>query len=254
MTPGFLWLILLGFVSYYISSVTGSGYGTIAAPLLILAGYNVRSIVPGIVVSQLVSNILLSILHHKAGNMKLGDRGEIENLAGMAGASALGAGAATFIFLSAPQTYIKYYISAMLIFLGLAIYATRNSKLEMRTEGRSLTLKLTVLSLLASLNKGLTGGGLSPIISTGQVLLGVDPRKAVSVTPLIVVSSEIVMLSMYLGSGVLWGSTSIILSLTLGALLAVPFIPGRIKSSTDKSIRLSMSVAMTGLGLLLLVL
>lgn len=254
MTPGFLWLTLLGFIAYYISSVTGSGYGTIAAPLLILAGYNIRSIVPGIIVSQLVSNILLSLLHQKAGNMKLGEHGEIESLVLMAGASAIGAGAATFIFLSAPQAYIEYYISAMLISLGVAVYTTRKIRLRVQSVGRGLTLKLTVLSFIASLNKGLTGGGLSPLISAGQVLLGVDPRKAVSVTPLIVVSSEIVMLSMYLGSGVLWESSGMTVPLTLGALLAVPLIPVRVRSLTGDSIRLSMSVAMVGLGTLLLVL
>jgi len=247
------WLAILGFLVSYLANITGAGYGTLLSPLLILLGFDIKAIVPSIVASQLTANILLSILHHQQGNTDLSrNGGDLSLVTPLAIASAVGALISVSLLISIPGRIAEYYLGFMLAILGIIILKTRNTHYS-SSNGGNFSGKLAILSMIASINKGVTGGGLSPVLSAGQVLMGIDPKKAVSLTPLAVLSSEIVMVASYIYTGLFTSSIDILAPLTIGALLSVPLIPYRVKKSSNNFIRTVMASTLIALGVAVLV-
>ncbi|MEB3755252.1 MAG: sulfite exporter TauE/SafE family protein [Desulfurococcales archaeon] len=248
-----LWLVILGFLVSYLANITGAGYGTLLSPILVILGFDIKAIVPSIVASQLIANTLLSILHHRHGNTDLSrNGGDLKLVAPLAVASAVGAMISVSLLIGIPRRIAEYYLGLMLAILGVIILKTRSSNKSSINEG-NFNIKLAILSLIASINKGVTGGGLSPVLSVGQVLIGIDPKKAVSLTPLAVITSEIVMVASYIYTGLFTGSIDILVPLTIGALLAVPLIPYRVKRSSNNFIRTVMASTLIALGVAVLV-
>ena len=62
-------IFIISFICEYMDSTLGMGYGTTLTPLLLLIGFSPMSVVPAILVSQLLANILASIFHHLEGNV-----------------------------------------------------------------------------------------------------------------------------------------------------------------------------------------
>ena len=237
----------------YLANITGAGYGTLLSPILVILGFDIKAIVPSIVASQLIANTLLSILHHRHGNTDLSrNGGDLKLVAPLAVASAVGAMISVSLLIGIPRRIAEYYLGLMLAILGVIILKTRSSNKSSINEG-NFNIKLAILSLIASINKGVTGGGLSPVLSVGQVLIGIDPKKAVSLTPLAVITSEIVMVASYIYTGLFTGSIDILVPLTIGALLAVPLIPYRVKRSSNNFIRTVMASTLIALGVAVLV-
>lgn len=248
-----LWLAILGFLVSYLANITGAGYGTLLSPILVILGFDIKAIVPSIVASQLIANTLLSIFHHKHGNAVLSrNGGDLGLVTPLAIASTVGALISVSLLVSIPGKIAEYYLGLMLAILGVIILKTRSTNKSSIIDG-NFNIKLVILSLIASINKGVTGGGLSPVLSAGQVLIGIDPRKAVSLTPLAVLSSEIVMVASYIYTGLFTGSIDILVPLTIGALLAVPLIPYRVKRSSNNFIRTVMASTLLALGVAVLV-
>jgi uncharacterized membrane protein YfcA len=243
-------LVIIGFIVYFIANITGAGYGTILSPLLVLWGFNVKLVVPGIVTSQLIANIVLSALHHWHGNTDLRFRsGDLRLVTPMFVATGVGALVSSGLLAIIPGWMVEIYLGIMLIFLGIIIGIASNKSCSPCNRNRNgFKTRIALLSLAAVFNKGITGGGVSPLLSAGQVLLGVDARKAVSLTPLALISSELVMVLFYLYSGLLDDSSGLIIPLTIGALLAAPLVPVRIKKSSDEFIRKTMSTTLIVLG------
>ncbi len=247
------WLAIIGFLVSYLANITGAGYGTLLSPLLILLGFDIKAIVPSIVTSQLTANILLSILHYKQGNTDLSrNGGDLGLVTPLAIASAVGALISVSLLISIPGRIAEYYLGLMVAVLGIIILKTRNTNHSSSNQS-NFSGKLAILSMIASINKGVTGGGLSPVLSAGQVLMGIDPRKAVSLTPLAVLSSEIVMVASYIYTGLFTSSIDILIPLTIGELLAVPLIPYRVKKSSNNFIRTIMATTLITLGVAVLI-
>ena len=62
-------IVLLAFICELINSLLGGGHGTLMTPLLILLGYTPLSIVPAVLLAEIVSGFLVSVAHHKYGNV-----------------------------------------------------------------------------------------------------------------------------------------------------------------------------------------
>jgi uncharacterized membrane protein YfcA len=62
---------ILAFMSEYLDSALGMGYGTALAPMLLLLGYKPLQVVPAILVSQLFTDVASCIFHHNLSNVNL---------------------------------------------------------------------------------------------------------------------------------------------------------------------------------------
>ncbi|MBN1546272.1 MAG: sulfite exporter TauE/SafE family protein, partial [Syntrophaceae bacterium] len=61
-------LIVVAMVMEFIDSALGMMYGTVLSPLLILMGYDVKSVVPCILISQALGGFIASYRHHQLKN------------------------------------------------------------------------------------------------------------------------------------------------------------------------------------------
>ena len=61
--------VIVSFLTEYVDSALGMGYGTTLTPFLLLLGFEPLQIVPGVLLSQLIAGLLASFAHHSIGNV-----------------------------------------------------------------------------------------------------------------------------------------------------------------------------------------
>ncbi|MCE5278272.1 MAG: sulfite exporter TauE/SafE family protein [Planctomycetaceae bacterium] len=270
--PLTLLLVLSGtaFIAKFLDTSIGMGYGTALTPVLLLAGFEPLAIVPAVLASELGPGLLAALAHHRAGNARL-----IPHSLAMATAAApAGAGAmrilrhalpmdlkiALFIaFTSIAGTGLAVLLAvkinkmALEIYIGSLVAATGVYLLASRHTQRALSIgRLAGLSLVASFNKGLSGGGYGAIITGGQIITGVEGRNAVAITSLCKSLTSIVGFGLYL----LTHSVSqwpLVLCLCIGAVLSVPLGAAAVKRAHPQGLKVAISIACILLGALTLI-
>ena len=237
-------LVLLALVCEYVDSALGMGYGTTLTPVLLMLGYGSGQIVPSVLLSEFVTGILAGFLHHELGNVSLkpGSRPFKVTMV-LAACSIVGTVAAVFIAVNIPKWALKAYIGLLVLGMGVFILATVGKTFAFSWK------KVVGLGLLASLNKGLSGGGYGPLVCGGQVLAGMNEKEAIGITSLAEGLVCIVGVTMYMltgNGGVDWGVAP---SLVLGAVLSVPFAAFTVKKISIRKMRWAIGVAVTALGI-----
>jgi uncharacterized membrane protein YfcA len=261
-------LVLLAFAAEYIDSTLGMGYGTALTPLLMgLFGFHPLQIVPAILLAELVTGLGAGFTHHAVGNVELMPKTlKISRIIrglrayGMAetfnrgvplhlkvalligSCSVLGTLFSVLIAVNLPTLYLKLYIGFLVAVIGVVILVTMN-----RTYPFSWR-KVTFLGLIASFNKGISGGGYGPVVTGGQLLAGVEGKNAVGITSLAEAFTCLVGVVAYLISGkaVDWRLAPF---LVVGGLLSVPLSAISVKLTAQRRMRVAIGVTTVLLGL-----
>ncbi|MBN2067645.1 MAG: sulfite exporter TauE/SafE family protein [Candidatus Diapherotrites archaeon] len=238
------------------------GYGTTLAPLLLLMGFNPLAVVPAILLSELITGALAAFMHHRAGNVqfdfsndkehymrkRLGRLGYIPKSFDskiamvLAICSFLGAVVAVFVAISLPKFYLKLFIGLIVSAMGVIILSRYRAKPKFSWN------KIVGLGVVAAFNKGLSGGGYGPLVTSGQILSGVKSKASVAITSLAESFTCLVGISVYflLGTAVDW---SIAPYLALGAVLSVPFSTFAVRRISLGKLTLVVGIATLLLGL-----
>jgi len=273
MDAGF-WLLAgmvpLAFAAEYVDSSLGMGYGTTLSPILLAVGFEPLQVVPAILVSELITGVAAGFTHHRLGNVDLRPRtislrriaaglrryGPVEaarrglppalRIAAVIGtASVVGTMVAALVALSLPPAVLVIYIGVLVIALGVLMLTTRRVTLAFSWR------RILGLGVLASFNKGISGGGYGPVVTTGQVLSGVDVRSAVAITSAAEALTCAAGVAVYLvGAHIDWALVPV---LTGGALLSVPLTGITVRRIDRTAMRTAVGVAALGLGALALV-
>jgi hypothetical protein len=237
-------IIILAFVCEYIDSSIGMGYGTTLTPLLLILGYHPLQVVPAILLSELVTGFGAAFFHHrfKNANFKMGT---IDSRIAfvMGGCSILGTLAAVHVALNMPRFYIKLYIGILVFSMGILILVTLNRTFRFSWQ------KISSLGLMAAFNKGISGGGYGPLVTSGQILSGVQSKNAIGITSLAEGLTCLVGVTTYLiytNHIIEW---NIAPSLVIGAVLSVPFAAYTVKKFNSEHLRLMVGIATLILGL-----
>jgi len=258
---------MLAFICEYMDSTLGMGYGTTLTPLLLIMGYEPLQVVPAVLISELFSGLLAGVFHHKEGNVnfkpkiirfpeiidELKTLGYIKTLRKgipmhlkvvllLAACSIVGTVSAVFIAINIPKFWVKLYIGLLVLSMGITIIICFNKKFNFSWK------KIIGLGLVASFNKGLSGGGYGPVVTSGQILSGVDGKSAVGITSLAEGLTCAVGIAMYF----LISKTPLDLKLApfivMGALLSVPFSAKSVKKMTEKRLKLAIAILTIILG------
>jgi len=237
---------LVAFISEYLDSGLGMGYGTALAPILILMGYDPLKVVPAILISQLATDIAACVMHHKVHNVDLSPGSKDFKVACLLGAiSAIGVITSVLIAIHIPKWLLSMYIGILVLSMGLLIFVTaaRPMKFSWR--------KIAGISLLASFNKGISGGGYGPLVMGGQMLSGVPVKNAVGITAFAEAITCLVGFLVYLASGkaIDW---KLVWVLVASATLAVPVATLTVKNANSARLKRYVAVLMIILGLLTL--
>ena len=243
------WFMVLvaAFLTGYIDTCVGGGHGTLLTPVLILLGFTAPMVVPAGLLSEIAIGILATILNHRAGNIRLA-RGEQHRrvLLVLAACSLVGSFIAVTAAVHAPPRWVNAYIGLMIIAVGVLLLAGRGipRKFSMR--------RIAVLGTIAAFNKGLSGGGYGPLLTSGQILSGVGEKGAVSITPPARGLTSLFAVTLYFAvKGRL--ELNLAAPLIIGSLLAMPAAVGTITWIEAPLLRKGVTVATLVLGALLVV-
>jgi len=260
-------LIILAFLCEYMDSTLGMGYGTTLTPVLLLFGFDPMQIVPVVLLSELFSGLLAGFFHHREGNVNLkpatADIFKITNMLSPLGyiekarktvplhlkialllsaCSIVGTVAAVFVAVNIPKLWLKLYIGFLVLTMGILILICLNK------EFRFSWLKISILGVVASFNKGMSGGGYGPIVTGGQILSGIKGKSAVGITSLAEGLTCLVGVVMYIliSKGAIdWRLAPWIVA---GAVFSVPLSAKSVKRISTQKLKLAIGILTLILG------
>ena len=262
---------LLAFAAEFIDSSLGMGYGTTLTPLLMLVfGFEPLQIVPAVLLSELATGLVAGFTHHSVGNVdlrpktlridqiirKLREHGvtaswqrgiPLHLKITLIIALCSGGGTVTSVLraVSLPVFWLSVYLGALVLAVGLVILATLRHTYPFSWR------RVIALGLIASFNKGISGGGYGPVVTGGQLLAGVEGRSAVGITSLAEGLTCLVGVLMYLAQRrpIDW---TLAPYLVVGGLLSVPLAAVSVRAVRTSTLRALIGIATVILGLLTL--
>jgi uncharacterized membrane protein YfcA len=262
-------IAVVAFLCEYMDSTLGMGYGTTLTPVFLLMGFSPMQIVPAILLSELISGLLAGFFHHREGNVNLKPKtadifkikymlrplGYVENLRSafplhlkvailLAGCSIFGTVAAVFVAVNIPKFWLKLYIGCLVLLMGIIILICFNRNFKFSKK------RIIFLGLIASFNKGMSGGGYGPVVTSGQVLSGIEGRSAVGITSLAEGLTCLVGVIMYIfvcRKPVDWTLAPYII---IGAVLSVPLSAKSVKIMSERKLKVAIAILTIALGIL----
>jgi uncharacterized protein len=264
-------IALIAFFCEYMDSTLGMGYGTTMTPVLMLFGFTPLQIVPAVLLSELVTGVLSGALHHREGNVnfhfkvlnfqRIKDSLKLPEPVNpdhhtygiqisthlkvvflLLSATIIGASSAVFTATVLPKQWTSLYISIMVITMGVLILACFNRQFKYSWK------RIIGLGLLASFNKGLTGGGYGPLVVSGQMLSGVDGKNAIGITSLaegVTCALGVLIYFFTAHNSIDWRLAPVII---MGAVCSVPFSVKSVKIMNPKLLKALIAVLTILLG------
>lgn len=262
-------IIVLAFLCEYMDSTLGMGYGTTLTPVFLLMGFSPMQIVPAILLSELVSGLLAGFFHHREGNVDLKPKSaDIFKIAKMlsplgyietfrktvplhlkvalllAVCSIVGTVVAVFVAVNIPRFWLKLYIGCLVLSMGIVILICFNRDFKFSWK------KIGFLGLIASFNKGMSGGGYGPVVTGGQILSGVEGKSAVGITSLAEGLTCLVGVIAYMLISKNPADWKLAPFIIIGAVLSIPLCAKSVKWISTKKLKLAIALLTIALGIL----
>lgn len=255
-------IILAAFACELVDASLGMMYGTILAPVLIIAGFDPLVVVPSILFSQAIGGFIASMGHHRVRNVdfsvesevvgKLSELGYIDtfktsvstDLKVVFAVVCLGVLAtviAAVTAVSIPKVALKTYIGVLVLAMGTILL--------LRTKFEFSWKKILGIGILSAFNKGISGGGFGPVITSGQMISGRQSKSSIGSTTL---AEAPICIAGFLAYLVKKGmpTWNLIFLLTAGAIVGAligPYITAKFES--EKKLRIGLGVMVTILGI-----
>ncbi len=265
----FIFLLGLAFIFEYIDASLGMGYGTILSPLLIIIGFNPVTSIPALLFSQAFGGFAASIFHHKLGNVSFHTRSKDLKIVFVISLSGIIAAViAAIISISIPKIFLTTYIGVLVLAMGIIILGNFQFKFSWK--------KIVGVGILSAFNKGLSGGGFGPVVTSGQIMSGQGHKGAIGTTTLAEAPICLTAFLTYLvGRTIIeiktpvwnipfadFGKTmfspelfqwELFLALLIGSVIVAPFAALTTKKLNKEKIHLILGVFIVVLGLFTLV-
>ena len=246
LTPALIGIVVLCFVCESVDSSLGMGFGTTLVPVLLIVGYDPHQLVPTVLVSEFLSGFAAFFFHAEAGNVRP-VRGSIHLHAAstLAVFSVVGVAVGVNLALSISKTVLMQIVGVIIIAAGLMILIMGSRRITFRY------WKVALLGLVASFNKAVSGGGYGPLMTSGQVLSGVEGRASVGITSLSEGFTCLggAILFLILGQPL---ELALLVPVAAGSLLSVPFSAQIIRIAPENLVKRVIGVFTLVMGLLTL--
>jgi uncharacterized membrane protein YfcA len=238
-------LIVLSFSSGLIDLSLGMGYGFTVTPVMLLLGYTPAETVPSVLFSSFIGGASSSFFNHRQGNADFtpGSRDlKIALITG--GLGVVGAVIGVNTSLSLPERTVGLYIGSLVIASGALVLYSKSL-----ISGFSWP-KMMTISILGSFNKGISGSGFGPIVTTGAIMSGLDEKTSVSIQALSETLVSLVGFATYIAlqSQV---DAPMIAAMSLGVMLASPFAASIVKKARGNTLRTMIGALIVGASTLL---
>jgi len=234
---------ILAFISEYLDSGLGMGYGTALTPILIIIGFEPLKVIPAVLISQLFTDIAACISHHKLKNVNLeigSNDFKAALLLGILGS--VGVTIAVITAIKIPKNILTIYIGSLVFIMGVLVIYTIEKPMRFSWG------KLMGIGLLASFNKGISGGGYGPLVMGGQLVSGLNVKNAVGITAFAEAVTCLVGFTIYLitAKAIDWKLTGLLI---FSAVLAVPLAALTVKKAPSDNLKRYIGLLMIILGL-----
>jgi uncharacterized membrane protein YfcA len=240
-------LFVLSFTASFLDAAIGIGYGTLLTPLLIFLNLSVLDIVPAVLFAQIVAAAITALFYYLHGNVEFtrtSDDSKIAITLSLAGI--LGASIAITLF------YTLFYINPQLLQIYIALALLLVGLLVLLKIQRHLTHgQIFALGAIAAVNKGLSGGGYTPILTGGLMLSGRNNKQAIGATKVAKAVTSLTAVLLYILLGRLIFDVSfinLIVPLTIGTLFGAPLASYLVKRTPSHRLTLIIGVTITLLG------
>ena len=241
-----LFLIIPAFLTAVIDIVFGMGFGLTMTPILLLLGYPPHQIVPALLFSSMLGNLVSPFFHHKFKNVDFSLCSHHFNMSVLIGIlGVLGSFVGASVSIGISDFYLSLYIGLLITALGL--FLLLNKKLRASFSW----LKLAFLSLFGAFNKGISGSGFGPITTTGMIVMGVDEKVAVSIQTFseLFVSIAGFLTFVLAGSQIAW---NLLLPLSIGVVLSTPLAAFVVHKFESRKLRTAIAIVTVVLGVVTL--
>lgn len=235
-------LFLLSFFSGLIDLSLGMGYGFTVTPVMLLLGYPADVAVPVVLFTSSLGGLVSSFFNHNLKNVNFSWGSNAIRIAAFAGlfgiiGSILGAS----ISFNLQPRIVDLYIGTVVVFSGVLVI------FSLRLKTTFSWLKILFFTLFGSLNKGLTGSGFGPILTTGTMLSGIDEKSSISIQALSESLISIVgfITYIYFGRSV---NLPILGSMSLGVVIASPIAAQIVRRFNGRSMRVSIGILAIFIG------
>ncbi len=242
-TAAHLGLILLCFVCEFVDSSLGMGYGTTLTPVLLAVGYSPLQLVPSILFSEFLSGLASAYFHHETGNVDFRGRSRHLRVASLlAVGSVVGVALGVSLALSISALMLKLLIGVVITTAGVVILLCSKRVFVYRT------WKMLALASVASFNKALSGGGYGPLMTSGQMLSGIEGRASVAITSFAEGFTCLVGVALFLAQGENL-EMDLLIPMVTGALLSIPFSTHVVGQIGEGTLRRAIAALTVALGL-----
>lgn len=254
----------------FIDASMGMLYGTILSPVLIIAGFEPVVVVPSILFSQALGGFTASMFHHRLKNVnlavkstnprviikKLSELGYIESFKRgttkdfkvsmcVAGLGVISTVIAVLIAINISKSALKTYIGILVVVMGAILLFGPEFKFSWK--------KMLAVGILSAFNKGISGGGFGPVVTSGQLIAGRDGKSSIGATTF---AEAPICISGFLTFLIIKGISNwnLVILLSVGALIGAPFgalLTSKFKS--EKHLRSGLGLLTLALGIWILI-
>jgi len=173
----FLVIVCIAFCCEFVDSCLGMGYGTVLSPVLIIMGFSPVLAVSSILLSQAAGGFTASVFHHKFRNADFRPQSKDLKIAMIITACGIAATIfAAIIAVAIPRTVLKTYIGVLVLIMGIILLTGKKFSFSWKN--------IIGVGIVSAFNKGLTGGGFGPVVTSGQIISGHDHKAAIGITTL----------------------------------------------------------------------
>ena len=237
----------LSFASGTVDMSLGMGYGFTVTPILLLMGYYPTQAVPAVLFASFVGGVLSSLFNQLLGNVDFRLAGQaFKTSATIGGLGSAGAILGALLAVGISKFLLNLYIGLLVTASGIFVLRSKGISFEFSW------IKIMAISVLGAFNKGLSGSGFGPIVTTGSLLSGIDEKASVSIQALSELPVSLVgfLTFLYAGTSIEW---SVTLALSLGVVVAAPIAAWLVQRMDPEKLRTFIGAAATLVGLSTLV-
>jgi uncharacterized membrane protein YfcA len=241
MELSILLYVLVGFVAQMIDGALGMAYGVSSNTFLLSIGIPPAAASASVHMAEVATTGISGLSHWKLGNIdwKLVKRLLIPGvLGGVAGA---------YLLTSIDGDFIKPYISAYLLIMGLVILI-KAFNYKVRPHNGVHTARVSALGVVGGFFDAIGGGGWGPIVTTTLVARGKDARQtigSVNFSEFFVTFAESITFVLTLSFLGYW---QIILGLLLGGAVVAPLAAILTKKLPIKTLMFIVGLLIVGLS------
>jgi len=240
------YLIIPSFLTAVVDIMFGMGFGLTMTPILVISGFPPHQIVPALLFSSLLGNVISPFFHHKLKNVDFSFHSQYFKMSILIGSlGVVGSILGALVSIGISNFHLGLYIGLLITALGLFLLLNRKFKTRFSWP------KLVALSLFGSLNKGISGSGFGPIITTGMIFMSIDEKIAVSIQTFseLFVSLAGFMAFVSSGAQISW---ELVLPLSIGVVISSPLAAFFVHKFESGKLRIIIAIVTAVLGISML--